>query len=275
MHVDTYLKRIGYEGSPRVDVATMFDLHRHHLEAIPYENIDVQLERLVDLDIGRIYDKIVNDWRGGWCYEMNGIFGWALGEIGFDVTRMGGAVGREFSGKDNFFGSHLILDVKIDGETWLCDVGFGDAFHQPIRLVEGPFEQRGFVFELVRDDRYWRVRNHVFGGSPSYDFVHEPVDETLLQVTCDWLRTAPESPFTGWLVVQRFVADGFQIQQGLTAKHITPGGVTEHSIESADELVERLRSVFGLDVPEVADLWPRLSAKHADFVAARAARRPN
>ena len=270
--VDAYFERIGYSGSPEVDVETMFDLHRHHLDAIPYENLDVQLERLVDLDIARIYDKIVNNNRGGWCYEMNGMFGWALGQVGFDVTRMGGAVAREFSGNDDFFGGHLILDVKVDGETWLCDVGFGDGFHEPTRLVEGPFEQRGFVFELLRDGRYWRVRNHAFGGAPSYDFAHEQVDESLLQVTCDWLRSAPESPFTGWLVVQHFVEDGFQIQQGLTAKHVTPGGVTERTVESPDELVERLRSVFGLDVPEVVDLWPRLSAKHAEFLAGRAAR---
>jgi N-hydroxyarylamine O-acetyltransferase len=261
VNLQSYLERIGFQGEPAVNEETLFELHRLHVMAIPYENLDVQLKRLVDLDIERIYDKIVGG-RGGWCYEMNGIFSWALSTIGFDVTRMGGAVAREFNQRDDFFGAHLILNVTLDDTEWLCDVGFGDGFPEPIRLEVGPFEQRGFHFEVVRDGKYWRVRNHQNGGAPSYDFEHTEVDQQVLQTTCDWLRSDSTSPFTRWLIAQRFVDDGYQIQTGLTAKHVTPGGITEWTIDSLDALLERLVDVFDLDVPEVAGLWPELQRRH-------------
>lgn len=270
MELSGYLDRIGYGASPRPDAGTLFDLHRRHLSAIPYENIDVQLDRLVDLDIERIHDKIVTQGRGGWCYEMNGLFAWALEQIGFEVRQLGGSVAREFHGRDDMFGAHLVLAVVADGAEWLCDVGFGDGFHQPVEMVVGPFEQRGFRFELARVDGYWRVTNHQHGGAPSYDFAETEVDPELLQGTCDWLRTADESIFRRWLIAQRFVEGGYETQTGLTARSVTPDGVAVTTMSSADELIGRLGDVFDLDVPEVADLWPRLTERHQEFLAEQA-----
>src|SRR5690349_13822179 len=98
MQLSAYLDRIGYGGPVRADLATLKALHRAHLLTIPYENLDVQLGRRVTTDPADAYDKIVRRGRGGWCYEMNGLFAWALGEIGFSVIRMAGAANRELLG---------------------------------------------------------------------------------------------------------------------------------------------------------------------------------
>ena len=85
MNLQSYLDRICYHGPLQVNIETMTQIHSHHLLHIPYENVDVQLRRPVSLEIGPIFDKIVNQHRGGWCYEMNGLLAWALQEIGFTV----------------------------------------------------------------------------------------------------------------------------------------------------------------------------------------------
>lgn len=265
MQLDAYLARIGFEGAPRPDLETLTAVHRQHLLAIPYENIDVQLQRRCDLDVERIYRKLVEQGRGGWCYEMNGLLCWALAEIGFDVTRVNGAVGRRERG-DDAVGNHLVLLVHLD-ETWVADVGFGDGVIDPIPLREADIEQRGFRYRLERiDDTFWRFHNHEYGGAPDFDFSTRPADEKLFSSKCELLQTSGESPFVTSLVCQRFVDGGYEIQRGLCAGRISPDGADSWLLHDAGELVERLRTAFGLDVPDAGSLWPRLVERHAEWL---------
>jgi N-hydroxyarylamine O-acetyltransferase len=261
MDLQSYLDRIHFEGEPKADPETLIQLHRRHLLGISYENIDVQLRRPVDLDIRRIYTKIVEQGRGGWCYEMNGLMEWALTEIGFDVTRVNGGVMRAVRG-DEALGNHLVLLVELD-RTWLVDVGFGDGILDPVPLMEGPVEQRGFHYRLERlADGFWRFHNHDAGGAPSFDFFPRLADEALFREKCDLLQTAETSSFVMNLVCQRFVEDGYQIQLGRVAKQITPRGTRTRVLNSEGELLERLRLDFDLDVPELGAVWPRIVARH-------------
>ena len=95
MNLTEYLRRIGFDATARADLATLRELQRAHVHTVPFENIDVQLRRPVTLNTEEIYAKVVEGRRGGWCYELNGLMGWALGEIGFDVMRVSAGVMRE------------------------------------------------------------------------------------------------------------------------------------------------------------------------------------
>ena len=267
MDLSAYLDRIGYAGPLRPDLETLHALHRAHLLAIPYENLDVQLGRRVTTDPADAYDKIVRRGRGGWCYEMNGLFGWALGEIGFSVTQMAGAANRELLG-DTVTGNHLVLLVDIGAERWIADVGFGDGSIDPYPLQEWERPIEGFPFRLSKlDARWWRFRNHPHGGAKSFDFQAEPADPALLAGRCDWLQSAPESGFVQNLVAQRF-RDGTILQlRGRVLRQVTPAGVTQRVLDSADELLAVLREDFTLDVPEVAGLWPKVVARHEAVMA--------
>ena len=110
MDIDAYLARIDLSWPLPPTLETLTVVHRAHLRAIPYENLDVQLGRPVTIERPAIFEKIVSRHRGGWCYEMNGLLGWALGELGFRVTRVAGAVMREAM-VDAFIGNHLVLKV--------------------------------------------------------------------------------------------------------------------------------------------------------------------
>ncbi|MFZ5618365.1 MAG: arylamine N-acetyltransferase family protein, partial [Pseudomonadota bacterium] len=132
MKLSRYLDRIGYSGSQAPSPETLKALMRSHVLSIPFENLDVQLGRPLNTDVAAAYDKIVDRRRGGWCYEMNGVFGWALREMGFDVMRMGAGVLRDAKG-DFAIGNHLCLRVECE-ETFLVDVGFGGSLIAPFPL---------------------------------------------------------------------------------------------------------------------------------------------
>ena len=273
MDLQAYLDRIGYTGPVQPDLATLKALHRAHLLAIPYENLDVQLGRRVTTDPADAYDKIVRRRRGGWCYEMNGLLGWALGEIGFPVTRMAGAANREIT-DDSVIGNHLVLLTEIDSEPWVADVGFGDGALDPFPLKawEGPIA--GYPFRLEpMEGGWWRFHNHPFGGAKSFDFQVQPADPALLAGRCEWLQYSPESGFVLNLVAQRYRSETILQLRGRVLREVTPQGPTQRQLDSADELVACLRDDFGLDVPEIADLWPKVMARHDQVMAEAAAKK--
>src|SRR5512145_3494995 len=87
MDVEAYLARIGYDGPLAVDPQVLRDLHRAHLLAVPFENLDIHHGRRIELGLDSIYDEIVRRRRGGFCYELNGLFAWLLERLGFELQR--------------------------------------------------------------------------------------------------------------------------------------------------------------------------------------------
>jgi len=265
-----YFDRIGFSGEAGPDLATLRALHRAHLQAIPYENLDVQFGRTVTVDPEAAFDKIVTRRRGGWCYEMNGLLGAVLADIGFKVTRMCGAATRETTG-DGAIGNHLVLLVDLPEGPWIADVGFGDGALEPFALRAAAFEIGGYALSLEQlDERWWRFHNHRFGGAKSFDFTLGPADPALLAEKCHWLQTAPESGFVLNAVAQRFRGEEILQLRGRVLNRVNPDGKTTRTLASADEFVSVLADDFDLDLPQAADLWPRVVARHEAILAAAA-----
>jgi N-hydroxyarylamine O-acetyltransferase len=261
MKLQSYLDRIGFRGVARADLGTLRALHRLHLEHIPYENLDVAMGRRVSIDIAPIFEKIVTQRRGGWCYEMNGLLGWALEEVGFKVTRMAGGVMRAAMG-DAVVGNHLVLRVDLDW-PYLADVGFGDGMLEPVPISTHAFRHDFLEYRLEdMGGEWWRFHNHPAGGAASFDFELKPAERSVLANKCEWLQTAPESNFVLNAVVQRHAHDRLSMMRGRTLKVLTPTGTNERLINSADEYVATLKSEFELDLPEAHALWPKIVARH-------------
>ncbi|RYF91962.1 MAG: arylamine N-acetyltransferase [Caulobacteraceae bacterium] len=262
MTLAAYLDRIGHTGPVAPDLATLRAIHRAHHFAIPYENLDVQLGRPVVTDPAAAFDKIVTRRRGGWCYEMNGLLGWALGEIGFKVTRMMAGVRREQDG-DIAVGNHLILRVDLPDGPWMADVGFGDGPVDPYPIAAGPVDAGLFAYRLEETPGgWWRLHNHPAGGAPSFDFQIGPADEQALAGRCHWLQTDPASNFVLNAVVQRHQPDRLLVLRGRTLRVFTADGANDSLIADADDYVATLKTDFALDLPEAATLWPAIQARH-------------
>ena len=262
--LSAYLKRVGYDGPVRTDLQTLRKVHRAHATAIPYENLDVQLKRPLTIDPRAAFDKLVKRGRGGWCYEMNGALGLALQAIGFNVQRL--------SGDGTGPHSHLTLNVDVDGAMYVCDVGTADGPGDPYRLVAGSFIDDGFEFRVeIAGNTGWRLHNHRFGLTPG--FTATGPNEPGMEATCQWLQSAPQSPFVRHATVCRRTLTGYISLIDRTLRNVTPEGVTRETVDSADEYVTTLMSHFDLDLPEAASLWPVLCERHETYLREAAARR--
>ena len=230
--------------------------------------MDIHLGRGLGLDERGFFQKLVLERRGGWCYEMNGLFAWALRELGFQVNYLAGAVPRVSAGP-NAHGNHLVLLVHLPKGDFIADVGFGDGFLEPIPLRAGTYTQNGLAFRLEPGpDERWTVHNHPHGGAATYDFGLEPYALWDFQERCGWLQTSPESGFVRTTVCQRFTPEGIVTLRGAVLKTIGPRGVSQQVLEGETEYRQVLREIFGLQV-DTTRLWPWVWARHLDWVGSQ------
>lgn len=147
MDVSAYLDRINYHGPLSPTPEVLRDLHRAHMFTVPFENLDIHIPREIVCDEKHFIHKVVNERRGGFCYELNGAFAALLRALGFHVTLLSARVPCA-DGSDGPEFDHLTLRVDLD-EPWLADVGFGDSFLEPLRLQPGRKQTQG--------DRVYRI----------------------------------------------------------------------------------------------------------------------
>ena len=264
MNLAVYLARIGYEGGLEPTLTTLTNLHRAHLFSIPYENLDIHLGRPLTLELPQIFDKLVTRKRGGWCFEMNGLFAWALRELGFQVTLLGAAVNR--TQLDGAARGHLALRVNL-GQPYLCDVGFGDGLLEPVPLTVGRYQQ-GLDYELTRSGATWYLRNQPYGAASGFCFDMSPHQLGDFTEVCHALQTSPESGFVRVTVCTCFDADGYTALRGATLRTVTAAGAKERTLEDAADFGAVLKERFGLEHPEAAALWPRIWQSHLAWLAA-------
>lgn len=152
-----YLDRIGADVPTSVDLASLTALMRAHLQAVPFENLDVFHLRPVQTSLEWSVPKIVDTRRGGWCFEVNGAFGALLRSLGFEVRYLGAAV--LLNGPNSTL-DHLCLEVRLD-QPYLVDVGFGDTFISPLELNSNGEQD---------------------GGNGTYQFIASPIGTTLARI---------------------------------------------------------------------------------------------
>lgn len=247
-HIAAYLRRIGYTGPTAPTPETLRDLHRAHMLTVPFENLDIHFKRRIVLDEGRFFEKIVRKQRGGFCYELNGLFAALLHDLGFRVTMLSG---RVFSGEKvgpEF--DHMALLVQLD-KRWLADVGFGDSFIEPLDLdYQGEQMQQGIGYRLQRDGDVWIVEERRTGQewTPAYQFTLQPRALEEFSAMCDWQQTSLESHFTQKRICSLARPDG-RITLSDTRLIVTErGNRHEQVIEDDMEYVRVLKTHFGIDI---------------------------
>jgi N-hydroxyarylamine O-acetyltransferase len=209
--VDAYLDRIGLEGPIEPSAGTLRALHRAHLFAVPFENLDVHLARPIVLDPELLVRKVVADRRGGFCYELNGAFAELLEALGYGVERLAaGVMGDEGFGP---VFDHLLLRVHAPGdpEPWLADVGFGEGFVDPMRLAVGEDQpQANGTYRLETDGGVLILtrRQGDGGPEPQYRFSLEPHVLAEYGEMCRFHQTSPASHFTRQRVCSLATPDG-------------------------------------------------------------------
>ena len=244
MDVDSYLERIAYDGSREPSEATLVALHRAHMLAVPFENLDIHLGVENVLDPEHVFDKVVTRRRGGWCYELNGSFARLLEALGFAVTRYSAAVVLSDPPSPDF--AHLTLRVDLD-RPWLADVGFGASFTRPLRLDDDGNQERDGNTYRARPAPDGRMVLHE-NDSPQYAFALEPRRMDEFAEMCVLQQTIPGSHFLAAPICSRATEDGRVSLSGMRLITTTADGRSERELESEDERAAVLRDLFGVDL---------------------------
>ena len=249
MNVDAYLERINYNGSRAVNAETLRALQVAHLRSVPFENLSIHAGEPIVLNEDALFTKIVEQRRGGFCYECNGLFAGLLRALGFDVAMLAAGVGRRDGGFGPMF-DHMTLMVTLD-ERWLVDVGFGESFVEPLLLDSRADQVQGTrTFRLIDDDNHIvLLRCHdAEDWQPEYRFTLQPYTFPDYEEMCRFHQTSSDSHFTKGLICSRATEDGRITLSDM--RFITTSGPQrlrdEQTLSTREEYDRMLRDQFGV-----------------------------
>ncbi|WP_082615106.1 arylamine N-acetyltransferase family protein [Paenibacillus sp. Soil787] len=247
--IQTYLERIGFEGSLDGSAKLLADLQECHLHTVPYENLDIMNRIALSLDPQDVYQKIVVRGRGGYCFELNALFGWLLRELGYSVTDL---VARFWRDEPNSPPKrrHHVLKVEAEGTAYLCDVGVGGIVpRRPIAWIEGLEQHQGEEsYRLERDVYYgWMLceqKNKEWNRI--YSFTEEPQLPKDFTFATFWCENAPDSIFTKSPMVAMRTREGRNTLAGREFRIFTSAGVRTFTPETEEEYKVALQEHFGI-----------------------------
>ena len=256
--LEAYLQRIGHTGARAATLETLRALHLHHAQSIAFENLNPFLGLPVPLDAASLERKLVQERRGGYCFEQNLLCGDALRSLGFRVTGLAARVLWNAAENAVSARTHMLLQVDLDEGPYLADVGFGGmTLTAPLRLAPGveqatphePFrllvEGAGFIMQAkIRDS--WK---------PLYWFDLHAELRPDYEVTNWYLANHPDSRFVRNLVAGRPTPEGrYALLNHELAVHHRGGSSERHVLESAAELRTVLEDCFLIRLPEARGL---------------------
>jgi len=247
LEVSSYLARIAYSGATEPTGEVLCALHHAHMISVPFENLDISLDRRILANENAILKKIIGQRRGGFCYELNGAFAALLRALGFHVTLLSARVARPDGSEGPEF-DHLTLRVDL-GEPWLADVGFGESFLEPLRLeASGEQLDPGGAFRLVQDGSRWHMQKSEPDGNwkPQYSFSLQPHYLEEFAGMCHYHQTSPESSFTQKRICSRATPGGRITLSGMKLITTNKGEREERIIASEDEWLTTLSEQFGI-----------------------------
>jgi N-hydroxyarylamine O-acetyltransferase len=250
LNLAAYLQRIGYEGNLDPTLETLKELHFAHTSAIPFENLDILLGRGISLDLADLQAKLVASRRGGYCFEQNALFAAVLESLGFKLLRLAARV--RFGATEIRPRTHMLLEVEVDNEPWLADVGFGcTGLRYPVLLRPGePDRQGAWAFRVKSEGQVFVLQSQEpEGWLDLYAFTREPQFAVDYVLGNHFTATHPHSPFVQNLIVQKGSLSSRLSLRNRELTEVTALGTTVTTLAEDDLLLDLLADRFGLELP--------------------------
>ena len=265
-------------------MAGLTELHRRHLDRVPYENLAIMLGRPDSTDPGATLERIAAGGNAGYCFHQNGAFEVVLRSLGFAVERRYGHVWTTPEGRAARHLNHLVLLATIDGRRWWPDLGLGDGFRDPVEVVPGEIRQGPFTYQITdvitdvggtdSGTVEWTFRHDLAAGSFAAVDVHaSPPADAEVAAAHRVLSTPPDGRFTRVLVVQRRDDAGTEVLRGIRHQRLGDGAFTR-DLAAYDDwrmTMESLGvSLAGVTDAELRSLHARMLTAHAERTASGA-----
>lgn len=244
-----YLERINFTGPLRTDTETLKNLQLSHLLNVPFENLSIHLNEPIILNYELLFNKIVHKRRGGFCYELNGLFYHLLCGLGFDTEMLSAGVAKPEGGYGRDF-DHMALLVTLQ-ERWLVDVGFGDSFTRPLLVDRRDIQSQGERDYRIEDHGDYLLLKESKPGSgweEQYRFKLRPVNLNDFEEMCHYHQTSPESTFTQKRVCSKAMNGGRITLTGTNFIETINGERREMPIKDDAEYRMILQENFGISL---------------------------
>jgi len=250
-----YLRRISFDGAVSVDSTSLVRLHQRQIRTMAFENFDILLGRPIELHPARLWQKLVENQRGGYCFELNGLLLMALRAFGFEARALLAHI--HVSGTPEALRTHQLSLVTLEGEDWLVDVGFGSTSPRaPVRLtLDLPQQQETDCLRVVTYPNEAYLLQSLIDGEwqDQYSFHLDVVEDADIQRGNQYTSTDPKSFFTHTGVA------ALQHEQGRTAlsnyslRDIVDGQETLSTLAPGALYVQALEEKFGLKIDAAFD----------------------
>jgi N-hydroxyarylamine O-acetyltransferase len=250
MDLTAYAARIGYTGTFAPNAEALQELHLAHATHIPFENLDILLGRPIRLDLDSLWRKLVEDNRGGYCFEQNALFAAVLEASGFRVTRLAARVRMGANGIRPR--SHMLLMVDVKGEKLIADVGFGgEGLLYPIPFVlNQEVSHFAWKYRIVAEGSAFVLQSYgPEGWLDLYSFTLEEQHPVDYEVSNYYTSTNASSIFVRTLTVQRPGADRRLALLDRKLIERTPQGTSEILLPDDETLLKVLAEHFFLRFP--------------------------
>lgn len=252
--IETYLERIGFDGALKPDLATIAALIRCQQMRIPFENLNALYNNKISIQLDDIFEKLVVDGRGGYCYELNGLFGCVLEFLRVPFYFV---AARPIRGPSRLPPTHAAIVAKIDGQNYLIDTGFGSLTPREPVFIDPNRAKSGYELSLGIDKAHLKINE--FGEyqlsiwnqeqwEPRYSFANRPVDWVDFELANYWNSNNPDSLFTQKPIIVIVTPNGRKILLGNELKIIEDGETSVRNID-ADEYLNVLWHEFAIIAP--------------------------
>ncbi|AQU81043.1 hypothetical protein AJGP001_08790 [Planococcus faecalis] len=246
MNKEKYLARFNASAIQEYYLQDLTELQSLHMQNIPFENLDVMRHVPIYLNLEKIYEKIVNQRRGGYCYELNGLFHWLLSQLGYQAKLISATVQRP-NGTWAKTDTHAAILVEFD-TLYLVDAGFGDSTMSPIPLGgERHTDHSGtYRIEKVDDVYYDLIRENEENEKVLYRFSTDEKQLVDFHEGCVFNQVSKDSSFTHNDLVTRATQNGRITLSDHQLTRSENGRKTKIELSPADKR-NVLKEEFGID----------------------------
>jgi N-hydroxyarylamine O-acetyltransferase len=256
-NVSKYLQRIGINDPPDKSFSFLIKLHRAHMITVPFENLSIHQKESIVLIKDFLYNKIVMNRRGGFCYELNYLFSQLLKSLGYEVKIISARVFSK-SGIPGPEYDHMALLVFCEGREWLCDIGFGDSFIEPVEFAPGTIKNdiTGYYRITVSDDNYFLLSSSedMLKWEDQYLFTSTERSVEEFMEMCRYHQTSPDSHFTRKRVCT-LAAESGRITLTDDKLIITKDKIKyETPVERESSFKENLKKYFNISLDETEEI---------------------